>query len=259
MVDYYMQLSSNIVTIIIPTLNEESGIAKTISSLQKRVMTDRGYKLQILVVDGNSTDSTREIALRMGAEVILESRPGYGRAYKTGLESARGETIVTLDADGTYPAEFIPQYIIKLTDENLDFVTVNRFSDIHSGAMSLLHIIGNKILSFTMRFLYSIDVKDSQSGMWIMKKKFIDAINLKSDGMSLSEEIKIIAFTFFKSAEVDGKYSKRIGETKLQTFKHGWRNIKFLFQYRSFLKSAVKTLPSTVQQATRIQKTSPNK
>lgn len=254
-----MQLSSNVVTIIIPTLNEERGIAKTISSLPKRVMTDRGYKLQILVVDGNSTDSTREIALRMGAEVILESRPGYGRAYKTGLESARGETIVTLDADGTYPAEFIPQYIIKLTDENLDFVTVNRFFDMQSGAMNLLHIIGNKLLSFTMRLLYSIDVKDSQSGMWIMKKSFIDAINLKSDGMSMSEEIKIIAFTYFKSAEVDGSYSKRIGESKLQAFKHGWRNIKYLFHFRIFLKFAVKTVPSAVQQGTRIQERSASK
>jgi glycosyltransferase involved in cell wall biosynthesis len=229
-----------IITIIIPTLNEESGIAKTIASLPKRIMADHGYKLQILVVDGNSTDSTREIALRMGAEVILENRPGYGRAYKTGLESARGETIVTLDADGTYPAEFIPEYVIKLIDENLDFVTVNRFTKIENGAMSLSHIIGNKILSFVMRLLYSFDVKDSQSGMWIMKKRFIDSINLKSDGMSLSEEIKIIAFTFFKSAEVDGRYYKRIGEAKLNTLKHGWRNITYLFHYRKHLKCAVK-------------------
>jgi glycosyltransferase involved in cell wall biosynthesis len=231
--------NGNVVTILIPAINEESGIRKTISSIPKVRISELGYSLEIIVIDGNSSDLTREVAQYLGTKVIVEKRKGYGRAYKTGLAMATGNIIVTLDADGTYPAELIPEYIEQLNKKYLDFITINRFSQIDDGAMSILHIVGNKILSSVMRLLYSINIQDSQSGMWIMKKSFVDRIILNSDDMSLSEEIKIIAFKFFKSLELDGKYSNRFGTAKLNTIGHGWTNLKYLFQYRNRLKVAI--------------------
>jgi dolichol-phosphate hexosyltransferase len=230
-----------IVSIVIPALNEESGIKKTISSIPKSKINEQGYYLEMLVIDGESTDLTRDIALQLGAKVIVEKRKGYGRAIKTGLESASGDIIVTIDGDGSYPAEFIPAYLENLYKEGLDFISVNRFSKVEKGAMSVIHRIGNKILSVTMHLLYSVDVKDSQSGMWVMKKKnFIDRINLNSDGMSMSEEIKIVAFKFFKSLEVEGNYYKRVGTEKIDTFRDGWNNFKYLFQYKRLLRFAIR-------------------
>jgi dolichol-phosphate hexosyltransferase len=231
-----MDLADNLVSIVIPTLNEEDGIQKTLISIPKGRLYDLGYSLEIIVIDGDSIDSTRHIASQMGAKVIVEKRPGYGRAYKTGLNAATGDIIVTLDADATYPAEHIPDYIQLLKEGNLDFITVNRLSQIEDGAMSICHWVGNKILSIAMRLLYSVDVEDSQSGMWIMKKSFVNKIKLESDDMSMSEEIKIIAFKFFKSAEVDGKYFRRTGQAKLDTIRHGWDNLKYLFLYRNVTK-----------------------
>jgi hypothetical protein len=75
--------------------------------------------------------------------------------------------------------------------------------------------------------------------MWIMKRSFIESIKLNSDDMSLSEEIKIIAFRYFKSLEADGNYYKRIGEAKLATFSHGFGNLKYLFQYRKMARFAI--------------------
>jgi len=98
-----------------------------------------------------------------------------------------------------------------------------------------------------MRLLYSIEVRDSQSGMWIMSRNFIQNINIVSDGFSMSEEIKIIAFTFFKALELDGRYYKRVGKVKLATFGDGWRNLKYLFRYRSLIKGAV-NLPLDLHQ-----------
>ena len=72
-----------------------------------------------------------------------------------------------------------------------------------------------------------------------MKKSFVDRIILNSDDMSMSEEIKIIALKFFKSLELDGKYSNRTGTAKLDTIGHGWTNLKYLFQYRNRLKVAI--------------------
>jgi glycosyltransferase involved in cell wall biosynthesis len=227
------------VSIIIPALNEESGLKKTLYSIPKAAILELGYDLEILVIDGNSTDQTRDVAKELSARIIVEERNGYGRAYKTGFSAATGDIIVTLDADGTYPAELIPDYIVQLTASALDFITVNRFSSMEPGSMSITHKFGNLILSTVMRCLYSVDVQDSQSGMWVMHKSFVDKIDLLADDMSLSEEIKIIAFKFFKAVELNGKYFNRTGSAKLATFKHGWKNLIHLFQYRKSLKLAV--------------------
>lgn len=229
-----------LVSIIIPTLNEEDGIEKTIRSIPKKRLSELGYNSEIIIVDGKSTDLTREIAERMGTRVILEKRRGYGRAFKTGFNEAKGDILVTLDADLTYPAELIPEYIQALNEKGLDFITTNRFSKMQNGAMDAYHKFGNDLLSLIMRLLYSIEVRDSQSGMWIMSRNFIQNINIVSDGFSMSEEIKIIAFTFFKALELDGRYYKRVGKVKLATFGDGWRNLKYLFRYRSLIKGAVK-------------------
>ena len=229
-----------LISIIIPTLNEEEGIEKTIISIPKHKLSELGYNFEIIVIDGNSTDLTRDIAGRMGARVVLEKRKGYGRAYKTGFSEARGDILVTLDADGTYPAELIPDYIQELSDKGLHFITTNRFSKMQSGAMDLYHKFGNDILSSIMRLLYTIDVRDSQSGMWIMSRSFIQRINIISDDFSMSEEIKIIAFRYFKALELDGRYYKRLGKVKLATLDDGWRNLKYLFRFRSLIKDAVK-------------------
>jgi hypothetical protein len=90
--------------------------------------------------------------------------------------------------------------------------------------------------------------------MWIIKREFIDAINLKSDDMSMSEEIKIIAFKFFNSIELDGNYHRRIGREKLQAFKHGWRNLKYLFEYKRLLDSAINRQGAVVLNINREQK-----
>ena len=227
----------NTVNIIIPTLNEQEGITETINSLPLQKINDLGFSVSILVVDGGSTDHTVENASRLGARIIFEERRGYGRAYKTALQHAEGDIIITLDADGTYPAEQIPDYIEELTKHDLDFITINRLDRLEKNSMVLSHYVGNKLLSLTLRLLYSIDVKDSQSGMWIMKRQFCDSINLLSEGMSFSEEIKIVAFKFFKSKEMDGKYRPRIGRSTFRIGKHGIENLMFLFKFRFLMKN----------------------
>jgi glycosyltransferase involved in cell wall biosynthesis len=235
-----------LISIIIPTFNEQSGIEKTIKSIPKSaIINDTECDLEIIVVDGESTDTTRDIASSLGAKVIVEKRTGYGRACKLGFAAASGEIIVTLDADNTYPSERIPNYIKTLIADNLDFVSVNRFSCIERGAMNLRRKFGNRILTFVTRLLYGINVKDSQSGMWIMKKRFISQIKLYSDDMSLSEEIKIIAFRNFKALELDGRYSARCGTAKLKEFQDGWKNLTYLLCNWTRLKCGNMALSSS--------------
>ncbi len=225
------------ITFVIPTLNEEEGIGVTIDSIDAKEFKKRGWEYEILVIDGNSQDKTREIAEQKGARVIIEPRKGYGRAYKTGLAMADGDIIVTGDADGTYPFDKVHEYIDLLLKEKLDFITTNRFAELRHGAMSFKHFIGNFILSFTLRLLYGIKIKDSQSGMWIMRKealKKIKPLEAFDDGMPFSEEIKIEMFRNreIKAKEIPSCLYKRKGIAKIQSWKDGWRNLKFLILYR---------------------------
>ncbi|MDH7508176.1 MAG: glycosyltransferase family 2 protein [Methanomassiliicoccales archaeon] len=219
------------VSIIIPTMNEEESIGKVIDDVHL-AMRNTDYQYEILVVDTNSRDRTREIAMDKGAVVIEEPRRGYGRAYKTGFQMAKGDILVTLDADSSYPAEMIPRLIGTLLQENIEFITTNRFGKMEESAMSLKHRIGNRILTATTNILFGIRVKDSQSGMWVFRKECLSKMNLTSDGMPFSEEIKIEAFKKTRAIELPIEYRKRIGEVKLSSWKDGWQNLSFLFRKR---------------------------
>jgi hypothetical protein len=132
----------------------------------------------------------------------------------------------------TYPAYEIPRLADRLEAEALDFITTDRFADMAEGAMSAKHRLGNRVLSVTARLLFRVKVRDSQSGMWVFRKAILDKLVLDSDGMSLSEEMKIEAFRKARAIEVPITYRARVGEVKLQSWKDGLGNLKFLFKKR---------------------------
>jgi glycosyltransferase involved in cell wall biosynthesis len=223
------------VSIIIPTMNEEEGIGLVIDDVKKAfVGTDIAF--EIIVVDTNSKDRTRDIAREKGAVVIEEPRRGYGRAYKTGFANATGEVVATLDADCTYPAEELPVFARMLFEKDLDFITTNRFAKLEKGAMSLEHSIGNKVLTVTMNILFHVWIRDSQSGMWIFRREILPQLDITSDRMAMSEEIKIEAFKKARGKEFPIVYRERVGEVKLSSWKDGINNVKFLFGKRTEFK-----------------------
>jgi len=230
-------MSNKLISIVIPTLNEEEGIASTIFSIPKKKLEEAGYKLQILVIDNNSSDKTVELARIAGAEVIQESIKGVGIATKTGFRLSAGEIVVTADGDGTYPLEILPELLSKFVDCNLDFITTDRFSLGCNGVMPLRNKIGNGVLSQTLRLLFGIPIQDSQSGMMIFKKSILERLQLKAD-IPLSQEMKIEACYFEKCKwmEVPIRYGKRLGESKLTNGLAGWKaglgNLVHLFKKR---------------------------
>lgn len=212
-------------------MNEEKSIGQVIDDVHKVFQGGR-YEHEVLIVDTNSKDRTREIAISKGANVVEEPRRGYGRAYKSGFEATNGEIIATLDADCTYPAEDIPSLCDLLLKEGLDFITTDRFASMEEGAMSGMHRFGNKMLTTTARILFKVKFKDSQSGMWVIRKSILSELDVREDGMPFSEEIKIEAFRKVRSKEVPIVYRKRVGEVKLSSWKDGWKNFKFLWKKR---------------------------
>ncbi len=218
------------ISVVIPTMNEEESIGEVLDEINE-ALSDRDY--EVLIVDTESTDDTREIARSKGARVVEEPRRGYGRAYKTGFEAADGDIIATLDADCTYPAKKIPEIAIMIEEEGYEFISTDRLSNVSSDVMGWMHRFGNWVLKATTNLLFRTHLNDSQSGMWVFRKSALRHLHVTSDGMPFSEEIKIEAIKKdLQFDEVPIDYRKRKGEAKIRSWKDGWKNFKFLFKKR---------------------------
>ena len=217
------------ITVIIPCLNEEQGI----EGVMKRMPA---FVDEIIVVDNGSTDRTADVAKGYGAKVIQEDARGYGRAYKTGFAAATSDLIVTLDGDQSYPPDAISYLIEAFLHLDVDFLNASRFPVRDRQAMSLKHKMGNLILSLAMSILYLRWMRDSQSGMWIFRRSILKDMELEADGMAFSEEIKIEALRDpgIRFGEISIQYSSRVGETKLNIWRDGIKNLTFLVKKRFF-------------------------
>ena len=213
-------------SIVIPCYNEERSIGRVIESLPRDID-------EVIVVDNDSNDSTAKVARTYGAKVITEKKRGYGAAIKTGFKHATGEIILTLDGDGQYPTEKVLEMISFLKSKNLDFVSASRFP-IERRVMSATRIFGNIMLTKIANVLFGLQLKDSQSGMWIFKRTVLATFDLKSDDMPISEEIKIRAATnrTLTFAEYHIPYHERVGISKLSPLRHGIKNLFFLFRLK---------------------------
>jgi hypothetical protein len=214
------------ISLVMPCLNEEKGLPQIARDLPAIVD-------QVIVVDNNSTDNTAAVARSFGWTVIPETRRGYGRAYKTGLAAATGDVIVTMDGDGTYPRNFIPVLLDVMDDEQIDFISCDRTGH-KDRPSSFLRVFGNDVLNWFIFLLYGFRIHDSQSGMWVFKRELLTRMNLTSDTMAFSEEIKLEAFTLpnVRCKELVIYYKERYGESKLNIWRDGFANLAFLFKKR---------------------------
>lgn len=235
-------------SLIIPTLNESASIGHVLRSF-RAAATEANPRLfrrdpldwELLVVDGASTDRTPEIAREEGARVIHEARRGYGRAYQTGFAEAKGDIVVTLDGDATYPVEVVPVLVRRLIDHQLDFISCDRLAYMNRKAMTTEHRIGNWVLNSFVRIAFhsylkstpDASLKDSQSGMWVFRRSILEKLKLTQDGMPFSEEIKLeVLLRGLRFEEYPIHYAERWGAPKLSTWRDGRHNLLFLFQKR---------------------------
>lgn len=203
------------VTVIIPTLNEADGIAEVIRGIPVDEMKHMGYKTEILVIDGGSTDGTRKIAVKAGAEVILE-KGGKASAVRRGLKMSSGEYIFTIDGDGSYPPEMMIEMLEEIQN-GVSMVLASRLGgDIRPGAMSSFNRFGNKLLTKLANGLYGVKVSDLCTGMRCFKKDELDGYMPVGKGF----EIEASLHNYFVDkgiSEVPIEYRARKGESKLKT------------------------------------------
>ena len=228
---------SNSVSVIIPCLNEEQWL--------KRILPQAfSFVDEIIVVDNGSKDNSVKVASEHGKNVVVveEKNLGYGNALKKGLLTAKSDFILAIDGDGSYLAKDLELLTSEMIKDNLEFVWGSRFPLRNKKSLPFINLIGNKVLTFLTNLLFGFKFKDSQSGMWGIRKKALDRLNLTQSGMAFSEEIKIEAIkNGLNNKEIPIDYKERVGKSKLSIFKDGFRNLSFLFKkYFSYFSNRKK-------------------
>src|SRR3990170_2367728 len=207
------------VSVVIPTLNEAGNILEAITTIQKEL----AYPKEIIVVDGNSTDGTIKIVKDTNlCRLIIEPRRGYGIALRTGMKHAKGDIIVMVDGDGTYEVKHINRLLDTMVKNDAELCLATRMFDPNK-AMGLMNFIGNKIITFCFDFLFSQFLSDTQSGFRAISHSAIEKVDLDQDDMAFATEMLVeFAKKRFKMVEFVSTYkSRKYGKTKMRKIKSG--------------------------------------
>ena len=215
-------------SVVIPCLNEEENITHVVT-LAREVMEREGIAGEVIVADNDSDDRSAELAAAAGARVVHEPRRGYGSAYLAGFAAARGRYIVMGDADLTYDFNDIPRFLREL-EAGADLVMGDRMDNIQPGAMPWLHrYVGNPVLSGVLNLFFKTGIRDAHCGMRGLRREILPRLDLRTPGMEFASEMVIRASKEkLEIREFPIDYHPRGGESKLSSFRDGWRHLRFL-------------------------------
>jgi len=217
-----------LVSVVIPCLNEAENIEECVRRARE-AMERNGIPGEVIVADNDSEDGSAELAAAAGARVVHEPRRGYGSAYLAGFAAARGEYIVMGDADLTYDFNEIPRFVAEL-DKGAQLVMGDRMDNIHPGAMPWLHrYVGNPVLTGILNLFFRTGVSDAHCGMRGFRRDILPILDLRTTGMEFASEMVIRASKEkLVITEFPIEYHPRGGESKLSSFRDGWRHLRFL-------------------------------
>jgi glycosyltransferase involved in cell wall biosynthesis len=217
-----------VVSVVIPCLNEAENIEECVRAALEAIVR-MGVHGEVVVADNNSEDDSARLAERAGARVVVEKRRGYGSAYLAGFEASRGTYIVMADADLTYDFDEIPRFVAEL-EAGAEMVIGDRMDNIQPGAMPWLHqYVGNPILTGLLNLFFRTGISDAHCGMRALRREVLPRLDLRTTGMEFASEMVIRASKEkLKIAEFPIEYHPRGGESKLSSFRDGWRHLRFL-------------------------------
>ena len=205
------------VCVLVPTYDEAETIGEVVDGLYAEGLTN------VLVVDGHSTDGTREAAREHGARVHLQSGTGKGQAVREGLSLVETEYVLMLDGDGTYRPIDAEQMLSPLED-GYEHVIGDRFADMRPGSMSRLNRFGNRVINRAFALIHGRNFEDILSGYRAFTRESVERMDLTADGFGIETEMAVeCAKQDLETAVVPVTYTPRPdgSDTNLRPFRDG--------------------------------------
>jgi glycosyltransferase involved in cell wall biosynthesis len=231
------------VSVVFPAYNEEENIKTAIEDFFKCSFVD-----EIVVVDNNSKDRTKEEIKKTEAKYIFENKQGYGNALQRGLREATGDYIITSEPDGTFVGKDVEKLLIYSWDADAVFGTRTYKGMIGVGAnMGWFLRLGNVFVAKLMEYMFKGPcLTDVGCTMKLIKRNVLEKIQDKfTIGTShFSPEFMVLCLkNNIRTVEVPLNYGTRIGTSKItgtfwNSFKLGWIMIGLLFSYKLGFKKS---------------------
>jgi len=220
------------VSVIIPTHNEAQAIGRVLADLPSHLVTE------VIVVDSNSTDGTPDLARSMGAQVIQESRRGYGRARLTGLANCQSpDVVVFLDGDYSDRPSELPMLLAPIVEGRADITLGSRLRDRSSAAALPWHqVLGNRLAASLIGLLYGLKISDL-GPFRAARAEVLRALTLEQTTYGWAVEMILKgAIAGFRVVEVPVGYHPRIGKSKISgtlkgTIGAGWFILSLIVRY----------------------------
>lgn len=202
-------------TVIVPAFNEERALPVVLAALASL----RGQGIDVVVVDDGSTDGSARVARETGVRVVqLEHNSGKAAAVRAGLATVTSDKVVVIDADGTYPADAIPE-VVRLLDEYDVVVGVRTSGREH---IPPLNRIGNGVIRTAVHWFSGFRSADPLTGLYGLHRRHLEAMRLDSEGFGLEVEIGVkVARMGLRWVDLPIRYGERIGESKLNAVRDG--------------------------------------
>jgi len=209
-------------SIIIPTFNEKNNIIVLIPKLREVVESIiKRSQYEIIVVDAGSPDGTSELAAELTDRVIIQTAPGYGQALRDGFAAAKGEYVLTMDADLSHSPDFIPD--IYRERHNADIIIASRYVAGGQAYMPAVRLLLSKILNAVFKIVLSLPVKDISSGFRLYRADVVKGMKCIGRDFDILPEIIVLSLADGRQIlEIPFKYHPRHhGESKARLIKFG--------------------------------------
>src|SRR4029077_903335 len=219
-------------SLVLPALNEGENLDRVLPELKKALVA-LGPTFEIIVVDGGSSDNTQEVVRKHAVRMVSQRLPGFGGAYRAGFEQARGEYIITLDADGSHDPAFLKDLWAARTRG--DVVVASRYVEGGAAEMPVTRRVMSRILNITFGRGLSLPVRDLSSGYRLYRSAILRELERKATDFDVLEEILIRALAAgYRVHEVPFRYRARVaGHSHARLFKFALSYLRtFLAMWR---------------------------
>lgn len=220
------------VTVVIPARNERQTLGVILEAA--RPLCD-----EIIVVDGHSTDGTRQLAESYGVRVLQDNGKGKGDAIRVGIGAAANEIVVFIDADGSHDPADVPRLVGPIQQGRSDLVIGSRgqggSDELHGDIEKLLRLVGSDIILIGINWRFKAHLTDSQNGLRAIRRDVALSLGLQENITTIEQEMTMKALKkgYVVSEVPTHEYARMAGESTIKLrkvwFRYLYTFLKYLF------------------------------